>query len=328
MGRRPDLVWARGMTVVLSGPGVADLAAVVRVLGTWQRDDGPVQLHPGDVGWFGRFGADATAAAVRTWSRDGTPLAVGLLDGERRLRLAVAPGAEDDEELGRHLADDVAHPERGVLPAGEVDVEARSGGALVARLRAAGWTDGEPWTPLVRSLAGPVEDPALRIETVAADRAPAWAAVQAAAFGRPAPAVERWHAMAGGPAFADARCLLAHDRDGAAVAAATVWSAGPGRPGLLEPMGVHPDHRRRGHGVAMTVAAAAALRALGASSVVVCTPSANVAAVAAYRAAGFAELPAVRDVHRGPARPPLSPPDNARAGSRDRNAPSGPDLLG
>jgi hypothetical protein len=40
-----------------------------------------MQLHPGDVGWFWRFGAEATAAAARTWSRDGRILAVGLLDG-------------------------------------------------------------------------------------------------------------------------------------------------------------------------------------------------------------------------------------------------------
>ncbi|WP_308121896.1 GNAT family N-acetyltransferase [Actinotalea ferrariae] len=283
---------------MLSVPRADELAELLRVLRTWQREGGPVQLHPGDVGWFWRFGADATAAAVRTWSRDGVVLAVGLRDGDRLLRLAVAPGAEDDDELARQVADDVAHAERGVLPAGAVDVEARSGGALVERLREAGWTDGEAWTPLVRGLTEPVEPAGVDVETVGADGAPLWAAVQGAAFGRPTPAVERWHAMAAGPAFADARCLLARDADGTAVAVAVVWSAGAGRPGVLEPMGVHPDHRGHGYGTAITVAAAAHLRALGASSAAVCTPSANGAGVATYRAAGFRELPAVRDVHR------------------------------
>ncbi|NUT99230.1 MAG: GNAT family N-acetyltransferase, partial [Saccharothrix sp.] len=72
-------------------------------------------------------------------------------------------------------------------------------------------------------------------------------------------------------------------------------SAGPGRPGLLEPMGVHRDHRGHGYGKAITVAAAAALRDMGSSSALVCTPSSNVGAVATYRSAGFEALPEVRD---------------------------------
>jgi ribosomal protein S18 acetylase RimI-like enzyme len=101
--------------------------------------------------------------------------------------------------------------------------------------------------------------------------------------------------MAAGVPYAGARCLAAYDERGDAVAAATVWSAGPGRPGLLEPMGVHPDHRGHGYGTAITLAAASALRDLGASSAIVCTPSANTAAVATYRSAGFEALPEVRD---------------------------------
>ena len=82
------------------------------------------------------------------------------------------------------------------------------------------------------------------------------------------------------------------------MAAVTVWSAGPGRPGLVEPMGVHHDHRGKGFGTAITVAAAAALRELGSSSALVCTPSSNVGAVATYRAAGFDQLPEVHDQRR------------------------------
>lgn len=46
------------------------------------------------------------------------------------------------------------------------------------------------------------------------------------------------------------------------------------------------------------VAAAAALRRLGSSSATVCTPSANVGAVATYQSAGFGRLPDVRDLRR------------------------------
>jgi ribosomal protein S18 acetylase RimI-like enzyme len=63
-------------------------------------------------------------------------------------------------------------------------------------------------------------------------------------------------------------------------------------------MGVHQDHRGHGYGRAISVAAAAALRTLGSSSAIVCTPSSNVGAVATYASAGFRPLPEVRDRYR------------------------------
>ncbi|MFI7132088.1 GNAT family N-acetyltransferase [Nonomuraea sp. NPDC050153] len=58
--------------------------------------------------------------------------------------------------------------------------------------------------------------------------------------------------MAAGSPYADARCLVAYDDQGNAVAAVTVSSAGPGKPGLLEPMGVRREHRGHGYGGAIT----------------------------------------------------------------------------
>ena len=104
--------------------------------------------------------------------------------------------------------------------------------------------------------------------------------------------------MATGLPYADARCLVAYDDRGNAVAEVTVWSAGPGKPGLLEPMGVHAEHRGRGFGRMISVAAAGALRGLGSSSAIVCTPSANVGAVATYESAGFQPLLERRDRYR------------------------------
>ncbi len=75
------------MALVLGEPKVEGLSKVVGVLREWQYDGAPMQLHPGDLGWFWRFGAEATAAVVRTWSRDGQILAVGLTDGPKLLRL-------------------------------------------------------------------------------------------------------------------------------------------------------------------------------------------------------------------------------------------------
>ncbi|MGM1059179.1 GNAT family N-acetyltransferase [Saccharothrix sp. Mg75] len=283
------------MTIVLGTPGVDGLGEVAGVLREWQHDGAPAQLHPGDLGWFWRFGAEATAAAVRTWSRDGRVLAVGLLDGAELVRLTVAPDALRDEELARRVVEDVADPERGVLPAGGVGVEAPVGALVHDLLSREGWGVAEPWTPLRRDLAEPVGEPGVRVEVVGPERARVRAAVQRASFDGSTFTDERWRAMAAGVPYSDARCLVAYDDGGEAVAAVTVWSAGPGRPGLLEPMGVHREHRGRGHGRAITVAAAAALRRLGSSSALVCTPSANVGAVATYESAGFRRLPEVRD---------------------------------
>jgi ribosomal protein S18 acetylase RimI-like enzyme len=161
-----------------------------------------------------------------------------------------------------------------------------------------GWDADEPWTPFRRDLAEPVEACGVRIEVTGPERAHVRAAVQRAAFDRSTFTVERWHAMAAGSPYADARCLVAYDDQDTAVAAATVWSAGTGRPGLLEPVGVHRGYRGQGYGTAITVAAAAALRELGSSSAIVGTQSSNVGAVATYKSAGFQHLPEVRDLHR------------------------------
>jgi ribosomal protein S18 acetylase RimI-like enzyme len=287
-----------GVPIVLRKPGVDGLSEAVRVLLGWQYDGAPVQLHPGDLGWYWRFGAEATAAAVRTWSRDGQILAVGLLDRPGLLRVAIAPEAQHDEELAQRMVADVSQPGRDVLPTGDIYIEARFGALFRRLLFDDGWDADEPWTPLSRDLAEPVEDCGVRVEVIGPERSHVRAAVQRAAFERSTFTEERWQAMAAGLPYLDARCLVAYKDKGTAVAAATVWSAGPGRPGLLEPMGVHREYRGHGYGTAITVAAAAALRDLGSSSAIVCTASSNVGAVATYKSAGFQQLPEVRDLHR------------------------------
>ena len=285
------------MTIELATPDLDGLHEAVRHLVSWQRSGEPLQLHPGDIGWFWRLGAARTTDAVRTWRADGRLGAVGLLDGADLLRVTTAPELRRDATLAAAMADDIARPERGVLPAGAAAVEVPSGALLDERLEDAGWRRGDAWTPLERDLADAVEPapgrhPLRIVEVDGTDAAlvSAWAAVQRSAFDTTAAVDERWYAMADGAPFADARCLLGLDGDDPA-AGIIAWSAGSGRPGLIEPMGVHQEHRGRGHARSITLAAAAALRELGASSAQVCTESERVGAVAAYRSAGFAALP-------------------------------------
>ena len=243
------------MSIVMATPDVAGLQEAVAALREWQRDRAPLQLHPGDLGFHWRDGAQATADALRVWSRDERIVALGLIDGPQLLRMAVDPELQQDERITRRLVDDITAPERGVLDPGGAVVEARCGPLLADALVDQGWQLDEPWTPCHRDLADPVEDCGLRIETIDAGRAEVWVGVHWSAFrgstmtdedGRRA--VERWLAMSRSAPFEDARCLAAFDERDNAVAVVAVWSAGPGRPGLLEPMGVHHEHRGLGHG--------------------------------------------------------------------------------
>lgn len=291
------------MAIELRTPGVAELDQVLSPLREWQRDGSPLQLHPGDVGWLWRLGADATAAALRTWSRDGEVLAIGMGDGPDLVRLGIAPQADQDQELAGALLADLADPARGVLPAGVAYVETPPGALAHDLLGAAGWGTDEPWALLRRDLMEPVQDPGVRIEAIGPDQARAWVAVHRSAFGATHVSedalLQRWKATADGLPYADGRSLIAYDAADNAVASVIVWSAGPGRHGLIEPLGVHQDHRGQGHGRAITLAAADGLRQMGASAVIVITPGGNSAAVAAYRSAGFELVGERRDRSRG-----------------------------
>lgn len=278
-------------------PRVDELGDVVRALGAWQLDGAPTQLHPGDIGWYWRFGAAATAASLRTWIRDGQVLAVGQVDPDE-VRLAIAPAAWDDEPLAQEMVHDVTRAERGVCPDRTTGLEANWVGPFRALLVEDGWEPAEAWSPLARGLQGSVEECGVRVEVVGPELAPSRTAIQRAAFEGSTFTDERWHVMAAGPLYRDARCLVAFDGHGDAVAATTVWSAGAGKPGLLEPLGVHRAHRGHGYGRSIALAAAAALKELGASRAIVCTPSSNVAAVATYTSAGFRAGPETRNLRR------------------------------
>ncbi|MGC5614720.1 GNAT family N-acetyltransferase [Georgenia sp. Z1491] len=287
------------MTITLSTPTVEELPGVVGSLRPWQLDGAPTQLHPGDVAWHWRLGAETAATALRTWHRDGRLVAVGFLDGPGLVRMGIDPALASDGALARAVADDVADPARGLLADGAAAVEVPAGTALSDALLGSGWRAGETWAALRRDLTEPVEDPGVRVEVVDAATATERVGLQHAAFDSSRFTIDQWRTLAASPPYADAACLLVRDDAGTAVAAASVWSAGPGRPGLIEPLGAHRDHRGRGYGRAITLAAAAHLRGMGASSVLVKTEGHNAAGIGAYRSAGLTLDPPAPDLVRG-----------------------------
>lgn len=215
------------------------------------------------------------------------------------------PELGDGVELAQQLVADLDDSRRGVLERNGAVVEARGAGQLSRLLSEHGCQADEPWTPMRHDLSDSVGDVGLRVEVISPDRVDLWVAVHWYAFrGSPFTADDRrrlesrWLTMAAGPLYTGARSLAAFDELGNAVAVATAWPSAPGRPWRQEPVGVHRDHRKMGYGVAISRAAAAALRELESSSAFVCTPSANVAAVSTYAAAGFVADQEVADLRR------------------------------
>lgn len=298
------------MTIALEQPTVDSLAAVGEVLAGWQGDRWEGQLHPGDLGWRSMVGARRTAESVRLWTRDAAPIAIGMLDGSDLLRMAFAPGAREDGELAEHIADDLADATRGVLPSGPAIVEARGAVALDRTLRREGWEADEPWTPLTmdqstRLNTRRLDSSDLHVRAAGLDDVDDWISVHWSAFKGTvldeesrAGFRDRVLTMVMGPFATMARLLIGYNPEGAPAAVMGVWSLGPGRPGLVEPMGVHQEHRGRGYGIAITLAGALALRAEGASSVVLAAENSNAGAMATYRAAGFRAGVAVQDLAR------------------------------
>ena len=216
------------MSITLQLATPASLDEVAEAVAGWQQDGGPVQLHPGDLGWNWSLGAEELAEAVRVWRRDGQILAVGMVDNSGLIRMAIAPSADRDDAFTVQLLADLSDPGRGVLPAGAAAVEARFGAAFRDLLCRSGWAADEPWTPLCRDLTAPVEDGGLRVEVIETHNVQERVAVQRASFPNSTFTLERWHTMAAAPPYRRARCLVGYDRHGDAVATVTVWSAGKG----------------------------------------------------------------------------------------------------
>jgi hypothetical protein len=52
------------MSITLESATPASLDDVVRAVALWQQEGAPVQLHPGDLGWAWRFGAQTLASCA------------------------------------------------------------------------------------------------------------------------------------------------------------------------------------------------------------------------------------------------------------------------
>ncbi len=99
-----------------------------------------------------------------------------------------------------------------------------------------------------------------------------------------------WQNMTTGPSYDPRFEMVAWTSGNEPAAAATGWFAGSKRCAILEPVGTHQEHQRKGHGTRVNKGVMAALARAGASAVRVHTPASNTAAVAAYASCGLRQV--------------------------------------
>lgn len=265
-------------------------ASALDVLTSWTPPDCYVRgLHPGDIGWHLRLDDEQVDESLVLLRRGSEPVALVLFDDPASARIALSPRHRLDPEVAAAVVSEVE-----ALPADRdlfVDVEA--GSLARALLSARGWSmDPDSWVALYRPLtpADSRSDDTFNAELTGDTDVRDRVAVQRAAFVGSSFTPQRWRQMASGPTFHPTLELLRRSTEGIAVAAATGWMAGPGRCGILEPVGTDPDHSGQGHGSAVSAAVIAAMARRGASGVTVITPCTNTAAVATYERCGLRQV--------------------------------------
>jgi ribosomal protein S18 acetylase RimI-like enzyme len=159
-------------------------------------------------------------------------------------------------------------------------------------LSSLGWEhDGEP--PWVVNLAALVDlvDPAIPegylLRTASGlEEAAALAKVHAASFGS-SWTPETYRKVMESPGYAAERELIVEADDGSLAAFTVTWYDAVNQTGLLEPVGTHQDHRRRGLGKALVMFAMNKMAAEGMKYATVVNAGTNEAARQLYRACGF-----------------------------------------
>jgi ribosomal protein S18 acetylase RimI-like enzyme len=298
--------------------GPADIGAIQASISTsWLIARPVVSVTAGDVAWWLASAASDTAwvERIRLWERDGEVVAwawFGPPDAaDLFLRADVAPVDRRGliAAIGDWLVERVdwwaaTSPDAPQTPATRILTWALDADdALRADLTAAAFVaDAEPEYSMFhrrldddRPLPEAQLPPGYRVRAVRLpEELEARVDVHRAAFAPSRMTVEKHGRLLDLPGYSPDHDLVVEAPDGSLAAFTLVWWDPVARAGEFEPVGVHPDHRRRGLGRAVNVAGLHLLRRLGAIDAVVFSRQTNVASEMLYASAGFERLTTVR----------------------------------
>jgi len=249
----------------------------------WRLEGPNVENHIGDLAWQHRL--DEWRA--RVWEEAGEPVAFGRFRAPATLQYEIhpahRPGPLHDEVLDWFEAEAEADELRTSSLSTDDD--------RLAVLRRRGYDDDRAGTPFAyhaRDLAE-LPEPApegVLLRTVGPDDLERRVEVHRAAFAPSRLTVESY-AQATWPYRADLDCV-AEAADGSFASFCLAWLDAENRVGELEPVGTHPDHRRRGLAAAVCLLALRRLREEGATRAIVYSIAGS-EATALYEAIGLRE---------------------------------------
>jgi ribosomal protein S18 acetylase RimI-like enzyme len=287
-----------------SGPD--DLRAIEAFISAaWNGPSRPrVNATVGDLEWWiASLGPDTDLAArIQLWLLNGSVVAWGWLSPRAELHWMVAdglPGSDESRIRDSILAWNVERAPAMDTPDGPPLVLAVSGAdgwSESAHLAARGWTPTEeifteyhqpldlsldpPRLPegyVLRTLRGPEDIPG-RVE------------VHRSAFAPSKMTAAKYELLVRQPHYAFDHDVVVEAPDGSFAAFAMCWLDPVARVGEFEPVGVHPDHQRRGLGRVVMRHGLRLMREAGMRDAIVFSLRTNVASEALYRSAGFEEL--------------------------------------
>jgi mycothiol synthase len=253
-------------------------------------------LHVGDLAWqlFHMQAAFAPSEIVRLWEDEGGTLVGFVL-------LYPAFGFFDIEVSAQHRGSPL---EEVILTWAETHLRRLQGSdgtlftlvheqdtAHIELLAKHGYSKGDPWLYLQRSLMEPISTvrlpPDFHVRHVQdVSEAGARAAVLAAAFGATAQ-TEQYRRLMQAPGYDIELDLVAVAPDGRFGAFAMCWIDPMNKVGQFEPVGTAPEFRQMGLGRAVLLEGMRQMQARGAETAVVIVEEAEQAARALYESVGF-----------------------------------------
>jgi len=275
---------AAAVSAAWSGPTRPRVACTVGDLEWWTANAGP------GVDWSRRIRLCEISGEVVGWGWLNRPASLDWFVAD-----ALTPDDSDrvrDEILG-WAAETAARDE--TRPT-HLETWGADGWPEADALMSRGWTPGPTELTQYHQLLDVALDPprvpdGYRLRSMRGrEDIDARVAVHRAAFAPSKMTVEKYEILVQQDHYDWSRDLVVEAPDESFAAFATCWADPVGSVGEFEPVGVHPDHQRRGLGRVVMRQGLRLLRELGIPDAIVFSLRSNAASEALYRSAGFTEL--------------------------------------